>query len=65
MVPDNRHVAFRQEDGKRAGWVQRQEFPAAQPGLLLDQREFLAILAEGNADEAAGSEDRMMKEGEH
>ena len=62
---DDRLVALGEQHGDVSGRVERQELLATVPGLFLDQGKFLAILPEGEADEAAAGEKRMVKQREH
>jgi hypothetical protein len=62
---DDRPVALGQKNRQRRRRVQRQEFLAPLPGLLLDQRQLLAIFGEGEAQEATRGEQGMMKQGQH
>ena len=62
---DDRHVALGKQHRQRRRGVERQELLAPRPGLLLDQHQFLAVFAEGEADETAGGEHRVMEKRQH
>ena len=62
---DDRHVAFGKQHGQGRRRVERQKLLAPRPRLFLDQHEFLAILAEGETDEAASGEHRVVEKRQH
>src|SRR5690606_40399953 len=53
---DDRHVAFGKQDRQRTRGVERKKLLAPGPRFFLYQSQFLAILAEGEANEPAGGE---------
>src|SRR5690606_41693877 len=62
---DDRHVAFGKQDRQRTRGVERKKLLAPGPRFFLYQSQFLAILAEGEANEPAGGEHGMMEKRQH